>query len=90
VRAERAEALLQLGRLDEATAAARESLRLYGDQILPHWVLALIAERRGAWQEARDEFQTILARLEPGDARVPAVRSRLNTVERNLNGKDIR
>ena len=87
VHAERAEALLQLGRLDEATAAARESLRLYGDQILPHWVLALIAERRGAWQEAQGQLQTILARLETGDARVPTVRSRLNAVQQYLDGK---
>jgi len=90
VHAERAEALLQLGRLDEATAAARESLRLYGDQILPHWVLALIAERRGAWQEARDQLQRILARLEPGDARMATVRSRLNAVEQNLRGEGSR
>ena len=90
VHAERAEALLQLGRLDEATAAARESLRVYGDQILPHWVLALIAERRGAWQEARDQFQRILARLEPGDPRLPSVQARLNAVEQHLRGEGSR
>ncbi|HWT83772.1 MAG TPA: hypothetical protein VN648_33850, partial [Candidatus Methylomirabilis sp.] len=90
VHAERAEALLQLGRLDEAAAAARESLRLYGDQILPHWVLALVSERRGAWQEAQGQLQTILARLETGDARVPTVRSRLNAVEHSLNSKGSR
>ncbi len=90
VTAERAEALLELGRLDEATAEARKALRLRGDLILPRSVLAALAEHRGAWAEARDQLRTILGRLEPGDPRVPMVQSRLNAAEQNLRGEGSR
>jgi tetratricopeptide (TPR) repeat protein len=84
VHADRAEALLQLGRLDEAAAEARTALRLQEDLILPQSVLADVAQRRGAWGEARDHLRTILTRLEASDARVPLVQSRLKAVEQNL------
>jgi tetratricopeptide (TPR) repeat protein len=82
--AERAETLLQLGRLDEATVAAHTALRLDGQLALPRLVLASVAERRGAWGDAREQLRTILSRLEPGDPRVGLVRERLEGVERNL------
>lgn len=82
--ADRGEALLQLGRLDEAAAEAETALRLQEDLILPRWVLADVAQRRGAWGEARDQLRTILTRLEASDARVPMVQSRLKAVEQNL------
>lgn len=88
--AERADALLQFGRLDEAKAEAQKALRLQGDLLLARSVLASVAERRGAWAEARDQLRTILARLEPGDARVPMVQSRLNAAEQNLRGEGSR
>ncbi|MFI5340976.1 MAG: tetratricopeptide repeat protein [Candidatus Methylomirabilales bacterium] len=84
---ERADALLQLGRVEEAKVAAQTALRLDGDLLLPRYVLAAVAERRGAWAEARDQFCTILGRLEPGDPRVRMVQSRLNAAEQNLRGE---
>ncbi|MBI2080111.1 MAG: tetratricopeptide repeat protein [candidate division NC10 bacterium] len=82
--AERAEALLQLGRFDEATVAAEEALRLDGELLSPRWVLASAAERRGAWAEARDQLRTILARLGPDHPETHIIRGRLESVERNL------
>ncbi len=84
VHAERADALLQLGRLDEATLAAQQALRLYGELILPRLVLASVAERHGAWAEARDQLRTILAKLGPADSRMNDVRGRLEAVEQRL------
>jgi hypothetical protein len=83
--AERAETLLELGRSDEAKAEAQRALQLDGDLLLPRYVLAGVAERRGAWAEARDELRTILFRLEPGSAEVQTIQRRLETAERNLN-----
>lgn len=88
--AERGEALLQLGRIEEAEAAARKALRLDGELLLPRYVLAGAAERRGNWAKAREHLRVILARLEPGDARVPMVQSRLNAAEQNLRGEGSR
>jgi tetratricopeptide (TPR) repeat protein len=87
---ERAEALLQLGRLEEATAAARQALRLDGELLLPREVLAAVAEQRGAWAEAEDHLRTILARLESGDPREPSIRERLEAVEQNVRGQGTR
>lgn|GEM_PF-1009134 len=84
VHAERAEALLQLGRLDEAKTAAQMALRLQGDLLLPHSVLAAVAENRGAWTEARNQLRAILGSLEPGDARWVGIRQRLEEAERRL------
>ena len=84
VHGERAEALLQLGRLDDAKAEAQNALGLQEDLILPRSVLAAVAEHRGAWGDAREHLRTILSRLEPGDPRVGLVRERLEGVEQNL------
>lgn len=84
--AERAEALLQVGRVEEAKVAAQTALRLDGDLLLPRYVLATVAERRAAWAEARNQLQSTLARLEPGDPRAPEIRERLEAVERHLIG----
>jgi tetratricopeptide (TPR) repeat protein len=86
VHADRAETLLQLGQLDEAAAEAKTALRSQEDLILPRSILADVAQRRGAWGEARDQLQTILARMGPADARTPGIRERLEAVERHLNG----
>jgi tetratricopeptide (TPR) repeat protein len=82
--AERAEALLQLGRLDEAEAAAREALRVDGGLFLPRWILAGVAERRGAWEEARGHLSTLLNRIDRGHPMVSRIRERLDVVERRL------
>jgi tetratricopeptide (TPR) repeat protein len=84
VYAERADALLQLGRLDEASVEAQKALGLQRDLVLPRSILAAVAERRGAWAEARDHLQRILANLEPDDARVPGIRERLEETARRL------
>lgn len=90
VLAERADALVQLGRLDEAKMEAQEALRLQEDLILPRSVVAAVAERRGAWTEARDQLRSILASLEPGDAREPEIRQRLEEARRRLREADAR
>jgi tetratricopeptide (TPR) repeat protein len=90
VHAERAEALLQLGRLDEAKTAAQLALRLQRDLLLPHSVLAAVAEHRGAWTEARNQLRAILGSLEPGDARWAGIRQRLEEAERRLREADAR
>jgi tetratricopeptide (TPR) repeat protein len=82
----KAEALLELGRPDEAATAARQALSLNGRLLKPHWILALAAERRGAWAEARDHLHTILRRLEPDHPEAPVIRARLNAAERALGG----
>jgi len=84
--AERADALFQLGRLDESKIEAQEALRLEGDLILSRSVLAAVAERRSAWTEARDQLRSILASLEPGDAREAQIRRRLEAAEQRLGG----
>lgn len=84
LQAERAEALLQLGRPDEAADTARRALRLNGDLLQARWILASVAERRGAWAEARDHLRTILARIEPGHPEAPTIRAHLEAVERAL------
>lgn len=86
VHAERADALLQLGRLDEAKAAAQQALRLDRQLLLPYWVLALVAEGQGAWAEARDRFTELQARLDPSDERQLLVRKRLEAAGRRLGG----
>jgi tetratricopeptide (TPR) repeat protein len=87
VHAERAEALLQLGRLDEARAAAQTALRQDGTLLLPRIVLASVAERRGAWAEARDELRWILEHMGPDHREVPSIRHRLEAVEQRLGGE---
>jgi tetratricopeptide (TPR) repeat protein len=87
---ERAEVLLELGRIQEAEAAARGALRLDGDLLLPRYVLAAVAERRGAWSQARELLRDILTRLEPGDPRLPNVQENLDNVERRLGGEKSR
>jgi tetratricopeptide (TPR) repeat protein len=86
IHAERAEVLLRLGRADEATGAAHEALRLDGNLLLPRYVLAAVAERRGAWVEARDQLRTILARLRPDDGEAQDIGRRLEAAERNVHG----
>jgi len=84
--AEEAEALLHLGRLAEAEAAARRALGVQGDLLLPRSVLAATAERRSDWPQAREQLQALLDRLPPDDPRAPGVRERLATAERGLRG----
>jgi tetratricopeptide (TPR) repeat protein len=85
--AERAEALLQLGRPQEAEAAAREALRVDRSLLLPRWVLAAVAERRGAWKEAQAHLRSLLDRIDGSHPMVPRVRERLDGVERQLQAQ---
>jgi len=82
--AERAEALLQLGRLEEAEAAARAALWVDRRLFLPRWILAGVAERRGAWEEARGHLRTLLDRIDRGHPMLSRIRERLDGVERHL------
>jgi len=82
--AERAEALLTVGRLNEAEAAARQALQLDAQLLLPRWVLALTAEGRGALREARDQLQDLQRRLDPSDGRQGMLQEHLAAVERRL------
>ena len=86
LQAERAETLLQLGRTEEAAAAAKKALRADGDLLLPRWVLAAVAERKGNWTEARDHLRAIMATMERGHPMAPMVRDRFDAVERRLRG----
>jgi tetratricopeptide (TPR) repeat protein len=79
--AERANVLLQLGRVEEARAAALAVLRLDGDLLLPRYVLAAVAEQRGAWAEALDQLRAILTSPPPNDPEVQRIRGRLETVD---------
>jgi tetratricopeptide (TPR) repeat protein len=88
--AERGEALLPLGRLDEAEAAARQALRLDARLLLPRWVLALVAEGRGAWAEAREQLRELQSRLDPSDGRQGMIREHLAAVEERLRGEGSR
>jgi len=88
--AERAEVLLHFGRFDEAARAARDALRLDGTLLPARWVLGDLAERRGAWAEARDQFRAILARIAPDHPSAPAVRARLDAAEQALRGAPAR
>jgi tetratricopeptide (TPR) repeat protein len=85
--AERAEVLLQLGRPAEAEAAAREALRVDRGLLLPWWVLAAVAERQGAWREAREHLHNLLERIDRGHPMVSRVRERLDGVERQLKNQ---
>jgi tetratricopeptide (TPR) repeat protein len=84
---ERADVLLQLGRVEEARAAALAALRLDGDLLLPRYVLAAAAEQRGAWEEARDQLRAILSRLGPDDPEAVGIRARLDAAERKVRGE---
>ncbi|MFI5340975.1 MAG: tetratricopeptide repeat protein [Candidatus Methylomirabilales bacterium] len=88
--AEQADALLQLGRVDEAKGAAQTALRLDGDLLLPRYVLAAVAERRGVWAEARDQLCSILTALPPDDPEAGSVRRRLEAAERRVRGERTR
>jgi len=88
--AERAEILLRLGRAEEAMVAAHEALSLDGDLLLPWDVLAAVAERRGAWAEARDQLRMILAGLRPDDGEAQDIGRRLEAAERNLQAEGSR
>ena len=82
--AEEAEALLQLGRLAEAEAAAKRALALGAESALARWVLAGVAEQQENWAEARHQLRAILGSLSAGDPRLPSVRASLDNVERRL------
>ena len=86
LQADRAEALLELGRNEEAAAAARAALRLDENLLRARWLQAVAAERRRAWAEARDHLRGLLDRLEPGHAEIATIRQRLEAVERALHG----
>jgi tetratricopeptide (TPR) repeat protein len=83
---EQSEALLQLGRTEEATVVARQALRVQAEQVLPRSVLASVAEQRGAWAEVREHLQGILDRLQPDDPRASGIRERLAAAERATRG----
>jgi len=85
--AERAETLLELGRSDEAKAEAQRALQLDGDLLLPRYVLAAVAERHGAWADAREQLRTILTYLKPDDPEAQRIRERLETAEGNVRGE---
>jgi tetratricopeptide (TPR) repeat protein len=87
LQAERGEALLMLGRLDEAAAASRQALRLDTRLLLPRWVLALAAEGRGAWAEAEGHLRDLQGRLDALDRRQGMVRTHLTAVEKHLGGE---
>jgi tetratricopeptide (TPR) repeat protein len=80
--AERAEALLQSGRPVEAAAAARQALGFDGKLLLPHWVLAVVAEQQGAWSEAREQLQTLLSAMGPAHPMRAQVVQRLEAAQR--------
>lgn len=84
--AEQAEALLHLGRLAEAEAAAHGAVRVQEDLLLSRSVLAAVAETRGEWSRAHEQLQAILERLPPEDPRLPGIRERLGAAERGLRG----
>jgi tetratricopeptide (TPR) repeat protein len=84
VHAERGESLLQLGRLDEARTAAQTALRQDRSLVLPRIVRATVAERHGAWKEAREELQRILESLGPQHPEASLIRQRLEAVEQRL------
>jgi tetratricopeptide (TPR) repeat protein len=88
--AQQAEALLQSGRYEEAEAAARQALRLDSELLLPRWVLAAVAEHRGAWTEARDRLRDLLPRLGPDHPMAPRVRQQLEAAERRTRDVDVR
>ena len=90
VRAARSDALMQLGRLDEATTEARAALRLQEDLLLPRWVLASVAGQRGDWRDARIHLQALSSRLEPDDPRTPIVKERLEDAMRRVKGATTR
>ena len=82
--AERAEVLLQLERPSEAEAAARRALHVDASLLLPRWVLAGVAERRGAWNEAQEQLRALLDRIDGSHPMLPRVRERLDGVEKRL------
>jgi tetratricopeptide (TPR) repeat protein len=86
--AELAEALLQSGRDREAAFAARDALRADKDMLLPHWVLASVAERHGAWSDAQDHLRTLLRRMTPDHPMGSAVRERLRALEGKTGRRD--
>lgn len=88
--AERAQVLLQLGRLEEARIAAHMALRRDGELAVPRIVLASVAERRNAWVEARDELQRVLERLGPDHPEAALIRGRLEAVEQRLGREGAR
>jgi len=83
IQAERAEALFQLGRFDEATTAAHTALRMDGKLLLARLLLASVAERRGNWAEARDQLRTILRYVQPDNLEAGDLRRRLEAAEQN-------
>jgi tetratricopeptide (TPR) repeat protein len=84
---QRAEVFLQLGRIEEAKAAAETALRLDGDLLAPRYVLVSVAERRGAWEEALEQLRSILTHLQPEDPEAGDVRRRFEAAERNARGE---
>ena len=58
--------------------------------LLPRDVLAAVAERRGAWAEARDQLRMILARLRPDDGEAQDIGRRLEAAERSLQAEGSR
>ena len=85
--AERAEVLLQLERPQEAEVAAREALQVDRSLLLPRWILAAVAERRGAWKEAQEHLRGLLDRIDGSHPMVPRIRERLDSVERQLQAQ---
>jgi tetratricopeptide (TPR) repeat protein len=83
--AERAEALLQSGLPVEAAAAARHALRLDKKLLLPHWILAVVAEQQGAWPEVREQLQTLLSAMGPEHPMRVQVQQRLEAARRLEN-----
>ena len=88
--ADRAHALLKLGRLEEAAEAATRSLGLQRDLILPRAVLASVAERQGDWSRVRELMLDILGHLQPGDPRAQSVRDNLRRLEERLRSGGLR
>jgi len=88
--AERAETLLQLGRLDEASISAQRALGQDKTLLLPRIVLATAAEHRRGWAEARDQLQRVLERLRPDDPEAAVIRGRLEAVEQRLGREGAR
>ena len=81
---QRAAALLDLGRLEEAVAAARQALQADGSLLPPRQVLAAAAERQENWLEARNQLREILRRLDPNDPERQSLQIQLETAERRL------
>jgi cytochrome c-type biogenesis protein CcmH/NrfG len=87
---EQARLLLATGRGEEAAAAAARALQLDSGALGARWVLASVAEWRGAWSDAREELRALLAAMPAEHPDADTIRERLAELERRLEGSGTR